>query len=158
MPCKQKYCNKNMAVKIPILILFRFCLLADLKTIYFASCFCCSTSCFNCKDPCRWFQMVLCRFRSFQLVPQMVLACFRWFQLVLGVFRSFQLVPHFNKYRFYIDYDLIKTDTEEFFVFWVFSFLVLFSFSLFFCLQKLLYIIIQSVALKWLWCCIKLVY
>ena len=27
MPCKQKYCIKNMAVKIPILILFRFCLL-----------------------------------------------------------------------------------------------------------------------------------
>ena len=27
MPCKQKYCIKNMAVKIPNLILLRFCLL-----------------------------------------------------------------------------------------------------------------------------------
>ena len=31
MPCKQKYCIKNMTVKIPILILFRFCLLCWLK-------------------------------------------------------------------------------------------------------------------------------
>ena len=31
-----------MAVKIPNLILFRFFYFADLKTIYFASCLCCS--------------------------------------------------------------------------------------------------------------------
>ena len=31
MPCKQKYCIKNMVVKIPILILLRFCLLYWLK-------------------------------------------------------------------------------------------------------------------------------
>ena len=41
MPCKEKHCIKNMTVKIPILILFRFCLffVAD---FYFASCLCCS--------------------------------------------------------------------------------------------------------------------
>ena len=42
MSCKQKYCIKNMAVEIPILILFHLCLLCWLKTIYFASCLCCS--------------------------------------------------------------------------------------------------------------------
>ena len=35
MPCKQKYCIKNMTVKIPILILFRFCLLCWLKNHLF---------------------------------------------------------------------------------------------------------------------------
>ena len=46
MPCKQKYCIKNMAVKIPILILFCFFYFAGLKTIYFVSCLCCSCKLF----------------------------------------------------------------------------------------------------------------
>ena len=32
-----------------------FVYFADLKTIYFASCLCCSANCFNYKGPCRWF-------------------------------------------------------------------------------------------------------
>ena len=38
--------KRNMAVKIPILILFCFFYLSDLKTIYFASCFCCGCNLF----------------------------------------------------------------------------------------------------------------
>ena len=33
MPRKQKYCIKNMAVKIPIFTLFRFCLLFILRPV-----------------------------------------------------------------------------------------------------------------------------
>ena len=58
-----------------------------------------SAICFKYLGPCRWFQVVLDRFRSFQFVPRMVLARFRWFQVVLDHFRPFQLLPHFSKYR-----------------------------------------------------------
>ena len=42
MPCKQKYCIKNMAVKIPNFILFHFCLLCWLNNNLFCVLFCCS--------------------------------------------------------------------------------------------------------------------
>ena len=43
---KQKYCIKNIAVKIPILILFRICLICWRKNHLFASCICCSCKLF----------------------------------------------------------------------------------------------------------------
>ena len=56
MPCKQKYCIKNMAVKIPILILFRFCLLCWRKNHLFGVLSSVvAASCFNFIGPCRWF-------------------------------------------------------------------------------------------------------
>ena len=48
MPCKQKYCIKIMAVKIPNLILFRFCLLCWLSPASIVA-----ASCFNYIGPCR---------------------------------------------------------------------------------------------------------
>ena len=115
MLCKQKYCIKNMAVKILILILSRFSLLADFKFIYFASCLLQlqvvliaqalvdGFSSFKMVlARFRWLQVILDRFRSFQLVSQMVLAHFRLFWVVLDHFRLFQLVRHFSKYLLYI--------------------------------------------------------
>ena len=42
MPGRQKYCIKNIAVKIPILFCSALVYFADLKTIYSVSCLCCS--------------------------------------------------------------------------------------------------------------------
>ena len=100
-PCKQKYCIKNIAVEIQILILFRFCYFVDLKTIYFTSIV--AESCFKYIGPCRWFQLILDGFSSFQMILghfrlfQIVLARSsdgsRWFQLLfLDGFKSFQIV------------------------------------------------------------------
>ena len=50
MPCKQKYWIKNMGIKIPILILFRFCLLCRLCPVAVEA-----VSCFNYINSCRWF-------------------------------------------------------------------------------------------------------
>ena len=75
-----------MAVKIPILILFHFCLLCYLSPFSIVA-----ANCFNFMDPCRWFQLVLDRFRSFSSF-QMVLACFRSLQVILDRFSSFQIV------------------------------------------------------------------
>ena len=82
-----------MTVKIPILILFCFCLLKihlfcivsllQLQTVLIIQAL---------GDGFRSLQDVLDRFRSFQFIPQTVLACFRWFQLVLDGFRPFQIV------------------------------------------------------------------
>ena len=105
MLCQQKYCIKNMAVKIPILIMFRFALLCRLKdhlffvlsllqlqVVLIIQALVDSFSSFQMVSACfRWFQVVLDGFSSFQLVPQMVLARFRWFQLVLDDLRSFQI-------------------------------------------------------------------
>ena len=49
MPCKQKYWIKNVAVKIPILILFCFCLLCWLSPISIVVVSCC-----NYIGPNRW--------------------------------------------------------------------------------------------------------
>ena len=56
--------KRNMAVKIPTLILFRFCLLCWLKTIL-RSVSVVSASCFNYIGPCRWFYLALDGFSSF---------------------------------------------------------------------------------------------
>ena len=50
MACKQKYWIKNMAVKLPILILFRFCLFCWLSPVSIVA-----ASRFNYMGPCRWF-------------------------------------------------------------------------------------------------------
>ena len=90
MPCcKQKYRIKSMAVKIPILIFFRFCLLCYLSPFSAVA-----ASCFNFMDPCRWLQLAGDGFSSFQII----LGHFRSFQIILVRFRLFQIVPHFNKY------------------------------------------------------------
>ena len=78
-----------MTVKIPILILFCFCLL---KIHLFCVVSVVAANCFNYIGPWRWFQVVIGCFRSFQFIPQTVLACFGWFQLVLDGFRPFQVV------------------------------------------------------------------
>ena len=100
MPCKQKYCIKNMAVKISILILFHLRSLCSLKNHLF-----CILSLLQQQvvliiqtlvDDFSSFQMVLGHFSSFQLVPQMVLVHFR----------SFQPIPHFSKYQQIINFIL----------------------------------------------------
>ena len=48
--CKEKYWIKNIAIKIPILILFHFCLLWYLSPFSIVT-----ANCFNFMDPCRWF-------------------------------------------------------------------------------------------------------
>ena len=65
MPCKQKYCIKNMAVKIPILILFRFCLLYWLKNHLLCVLSVIATSCFSYISPFWWFWFVLDDFDSY---------------------------------------------------------------------------------------------
>ena len=60
MPFKQKYCIKDMAVKIPILILLCFCLLCWLSPVSVVA-----ASCFNYIGPCGWFSLILDDFSLF---------------------------------------------------------------------------------------------
>ena len=113
MPCKQKYCINNMAVKIPILILLCFSLLCWLKNHLFCilpllylqvvliiQALVDGFSPFQRVLPhLRWFQVVLGRSSDGFSLFQVVLIRFRWFQVDLDRFRSFQLVPQFSKYR-----------------------------------------------------------
>ena len=55
----------NMVVKIPILILFFFCLLCWLKNLLFCVLSVVSASFFNYVGPCRWFYLALDGFSSF---------------------------------------------------------------------------------------------
>ena len=50
MACKEKCWIKNMVVKIPVLVLFRVCLLCWLRPVSVVA-----ASCFNHIGPCRWF-------------------------------------------------------------------------------------------------------
>ena len=110
---------ENMTAKIPILILFLFCLLCGLKNHSFWV-----LSLLQLQVVlmavliiqalvARWFQVSLDGFSSFQMVLGRFRGCFldrfkvnlarpsdgfSSFQMVLVRFRSSQLVPHFSKY------------------------------------------------------------
>ena len=104
MPCHQKYCIKSMTVKIPILILFRFCLLCRLKNHLF-----CVLSMLQVQvvliiqalaNGFSSFQMILGRFRSFQIVLGRPSSFLRLFQLVLVSCSLFQMVSgHLSSFQ-----------------------------------------------------------
>ena len=88
-------------MKIPILILFRFCLLCRLKhhLFYVLSLLQLEVAVIiqGLVDSFSSFWLVLVPFRSFYIVLGRFSS---WFQLVLEGFSSFQVVPHLSKYRY----------------------------------------------------------
>ena len=75
-----------MAVKIPVLILFCFCLLCSLKNHLFC------ILCLLQLQVVLIIQALVDGFSSIQMVLGRFSSFFKWFQLVLGRFRSFWVV------------------------------------------------------------------